>query len=214
MPTISIRAKKHTTLRRKARNPVNSQIEFLSSPASQQSDATVPMRHQRQVSARLISRAACMRLVKTAGTVRYSSDLDDAVANDQFGTIHRLFKENINELAQKSIAIMRGERKSTLLPRHIQQLGMILGIPVASKARSNLPTIALLPVIRYLRTMGPPNSQLRMSKDSVHLLIEIALDKTVLHIRSASGVAAVAKRRTIRRGDIQNAGIICSNFPH
>ena len=62
--------------------------------------------------------------------------------------------------------------------------------------------------------MGTPNSPLRMSKDSVHLLIEIALDKTVLHIRSASGVAAVAKRRTIRRGDIQNAGIICSNFPH
>ena len=209
MPTISIRAKKHTTLRRKERRPV-SQMDFQSSPAS---DATVPMRRQRQVSARLISRAACMRLVKTAGTVRYSSDLDDAVANDQFGTIHRLFKENINELAQKSIAIMRGERKSTLLPRHIQQLGMILGIPVASKGRTNLPTIALLPVIRYLRTFGPPNSQLRMSKDSVRLLIEISLDRTVLHIRSARGIAAVSKRQTIRKGDIQNAGLICNDFP-
>ena len=108
---------------------------------------------------------------------------------------------------------MRGDRKSTLLPRHIQQLGMILGIPVTVKGRTNLPTIALLPVIRYLRTMGPPNNPLRMSKDSVHLLIEIALDRTVLHICSASGVAAVAKRSTIRRGDIQNAGIICNDFP-
>ena len=211
IPTISIRAKKHTTLRRKERRPV-SHSEFQSSPAS---DATVPMRRQRPVSARLISRAACMRLIKSAGSqVRYSSDLDNPVTNDQFGTIHRLFKETLTELAQKSIAIMRGERKSTLLPRHIQQLGMILGIPVVSKGRTNLPTIALLPVIRYLRTMGPPNSTLRMSKDSVHLLIEIALDRTVLHIRSASGIAAVSKRQTIRKGDIQNASLICNDFPH
>ena len=108
MSTISVRAKKHTTLRRKERRPV-SHSEFQSSPAS---DATVPMRRQRPVSARLISRAACMRLIKSAGSqVRYSSDLDNPVTNDQFGTIHRLFKETLTELAQKSIAIMRGGAK-------------------------------------------------------------------------------------------------------
>ena len=73
MPTLSIRAKKHTTLRRKERRPV-SQIDFQSSPAT---DDTVPMRRHRPVSVRLISRAACMRLIKSAGPqIRYSSDLD------------------------------------------------------------------------------------------------------------------------------------------
>ena len=202
MPTASARTRK---------KPVR-QME----PSSPQTDDTVPMQRKRRqtLSSRLLSRAACMRMIKSAGSqVRYSSDLDDAVQNDQFGTIHRLFKETITELAKKSIALMRGERKTTLLPRHIQQLGMILGLPVAGKGRTNLPTIALLPIIRHLRTMGPPSKPLRMSKDSVILLTEIALDRTVLHIRSASGVAAVAKRRTIRKGDIQNAGLICSNFP-
>ena len=88
MPRVNVttaavaRARPSTTLRKKVRKPV-SQMEFQSSPAS---DATVPMRRKRQVSARLISRAACMRLIKTAGNVRYSSDMDDAVTNNQFGT--------------------------------------------------------------------------------------------------------------------------------
>ncbi len=189
------------------------QLFIPTSPVSDDTEATVPM-ERKHFSTRLLSISACKRIIKTAGkNIRYSDDLNNPVHNDKHGTVHKLFKDNIKELTEKAIAIMRGQRKTTLLPRHIHQLGLILGIPVASKGAMNLPLISVAPVVRYLKQRGPPNQPLRLSKESVQLLIEIALDRTVLHIRSASGLAAVGKRSTIHKYDIDNASLVCNDFP-
>ena len=106
---------------------------------------------------------------------------------------------------------MIGERKTTLLPRHIKQLGKILGIPDAAKGRMNLPNIAHAPIIRHLRAMGPPNNPLRMSKESVTLRLPSIEQYYTYGVQE--GWQPSRNGIQIRKSDIDNVGLICNDFP-
>ena len=81
---------------------------------------------------RLISNAAARRIIKLAGARRVSRDVTanftDAVHPDKYGIVHKIFRDNLDELTEKALFVTLGKKMRTLLPRHVQQLGLILGL--------------------------------------------------------------------------------------
>ena len=161
---------------------------------------------------RLISNAAARRIMKLAGARRVSKDIaenfTDAVHHDKYGIVHKIFRDNLDELTEKALFITTGKKMKTLLPRHVQQLGLILGLSDEDEGVK----LAMAPIKR--RVIQRSAKGLRLNPEALRLLVAMTLDRTVRHLRSGVGIAAHENDRlTVRARDVQNAQIICENFP-
>lgn len=160
---------------------------------------------------RLLSVAALKRLVKLGGGRRFGRDLAEKHdVYDKYGVVHNIFKESFDELAEKALFVTINERKKTLLPRHVQQVGRILGTNKIED--KTLRVIAIAPLKRRLRRMV--RGKVRINDDALKTLASLAVNHTVNWIRSSAGLAAHENdRQTISKRDILNAEKICRNFP-
>ena len=157
---------------------------------------------------KVISNEAIKRILKLAGARRQSGDLVDKVRGDKHGIVHKIFRDYLDDIAEKVLFIMIGEKLTTILPRHVQQLGSILGEPV----REDTSIVAIAPIQR--RIMNRAEKGVRMNPVALRLIISMALDRTTRNLRSGVGLAAhEADRQTVSTRDIANAAILARDFP-
>jgi len=162
---------------------------------------------------KLISRAAISRIIRAAGARRVSGDITRPVktdlAKDKFGIVHQIFRDTLDDLSEKAIFITIGEKMKTLLPRHVEQLGVILGVHDLGEG---LPHVAVAPIRKRIQKRS--HKELRLNPEAVKMLVALTLDRTIRHLRSGVGLAAHENDRlTVNTRDVRNAEAICQNFP-
>ena len=162
---------------------------------------------------RLISNAAAKRILKAAGARRVSkdvtADVTDAIHPDKYGIVHKVFRDSLDDLSEKALFITLNERMKTLMPRHVRQLNAILG---AYDVGEGLPKVSIAPIKRRIQQRSAKG--IRFNPEAIKMLAAIALERTIRHLRSGVGLAAHENDRlTVNRRDIQNAELICQNFP-
>ena len=159
---------------------------------------------------RLLSVAAMKRLFRFAGGVRFGATLLQDPGNDKFGVVHSIFRDNIDEISQKAIFVMIGQKKRTLLPRHIAMVGTIMGEHGDMK---DLPHIPRAPIKRRIHYMN--SRSIRLNDVAVRMITSLAIDRTVRALRSGVGLAAHENGRiTVRDRDVRNAHTICRDYPN
>ena len=156
---------------------------------------------------KVISFEAMKRILKLAGARRQSGDLTEKVRGDKFGIVHKIFRDYLDDIAEKVLFIMIGERLTTILPRHVQQLGSILG----EAAKEDTSIVAIAPIQR--RIMNRAARGVRINPIALRLIISMALDRTTRNLRSGVGIASITDRQTVRTRDVRNAEIIARDFP-
>ena len=157
---------------------------------------------------KVISNEAIKRILKLAGARRQSGDLTDKVRGDKYGIVHRIFRDYLDDISEKVLFIMIGERLTTVLPRHVQQLGSILGETV----KEDTTIVAIAPIQR--RIMIRAAKGVRLNPVALRLIISMTIDRTTRNIRSGVGLAAhETDRQTVNTRDIANAAILAQDFP-
>ena len=162
---------------------------------------------------RLISNAAAKRILKAAGARRVgkdvTADVTDAIHPDKYGIVHKVFRDSLDDLSEKALFVTLGERMKTLMPRHIRQVATILGVHNISEG---LPKVSIAPIKRRIQQRSTKG--IRLNPEAVKMLATLALERTIRHLRSGVGLAAhETDRKTVNTRDIQNAELICQNFP-
>ena len=155
---------------------------------------------------KILSVAGARRLLKAAKGRRYGGDLNDAMVGpqpfgDKYGIVHKLFRNAIDDIAGKSLAIMKGQKLKTLLPRHVDWA--VMGALV--------PKLQLAPIIRrFKRKMADT----RLNKEAVAKIVYGATSRTIIQLRAGVGLAAYeTDRHTVHNRDVINAQSICQGYP-